>query len=107
MNQREHNIALREAAQIAASDGYFGARPQIDSGDRRRVFEAGFNRAWEEVEKLQEMLRTSFSDNYGRIEIHYRDHHVRRMFHMDESGFIQAMAKRMWEQICNHVDKAG
>jgi hypothetical protein len=43
----EHEIAIREAEQIAASDAYFGARTQIDTDDRRRVFEAGFRAAWQ------------------------------------------------------------
>lgn len=42
----EKNRALMEAHQIAATDEYFAARPQIDCIDRRRVFEAGFQRAW-------------------------------------------------------------
>lgn len=45
MNERE--LAIRESEQIAASDNYFGARPQIDTDDRRRVFEAGFRAAWQ------------------------------------------------------------
>jgi hypothetical protein len=42
----EHEIALREDAQNAASDAYFGARQEIDTNDRRKVFEAGFCAAW-------------------------------------------------------------
>ncbi len=43
----EKNRALMEAHQIAAEDEYFAARPQIDCNDRRKVFEAGFQRAWD------------------------------------------------------------
>ena len=43
---RERDIAIREANEIAASDEYFSARPQLESADRRRVFEAGFRAAW-------------------------------------------------------------
>ena len=43
----EHEIAIREAEQNAASDAYFGARPQIDTNDHRNVFEAGFRAAWQ------------------------------------------------------------
>lgn len=43
----EHEYAMREAMQIAASDEHFAARPQIDTADRRRVFEAGFRTAWQ------------------------------------------------------------
>jgi hypothetical protein len=39
--------ATMEAARNSAEDAYFEARPQIDSSDRRKVFDAGFERAWE------------------------------------------------------------
>ena len=39
--------ALRQGHGIASEDGYFEARPQIDSMDRRKVFGAGFERGWE------------------------------------------------------------
>jgi hypothetical protein len=44
MNETQRG--LMESEQNAASDEYFGSRPQIDTTDRRRVFEAGFDRAW-------------------------------------------------------------
>lgn len=33
-------------ARDKAEDDYFSARPQIDCNDRRKVFEAGFELAW-------------------------------------------------------------
>lgn len=42
----EKSRALMEAHQVAAEEEYFAARPQIDCNDRRKVFEAGFQRAW-------------------------------------------------------------
>lgn len=39
--------ATMEAARNGAEDAYFKARPQIDCNDRRKVFDAGFERAWE------------------------------------------------------------
>lgn len=42
----ETEQAHREGARNAAEDTYFEARPQIDSRDRRRVFDAGFDRGW-------------------------------------------------------------
>lgn len=39
--------AAMEAARNGAEDAYFEARPQIDCNDRRKVFDAGFERAWE------------------------------------------------------------
>ena len=47
MNETQR--ALMEGERNAASDEYFGARPQIDTTDRRRVFEAGFDRAWKSL----------------------------------------------------------
>ncbi len=46
---QEH--AIRQGHEIAASDGYFEARPQIDSNDRRKVFQAGFERGWDAARK--------------------------------------------------------
>jgi hypothetical protein len=43
----ETNIALREANHIHDADEYFKARPQIDSQDRRKVFESGYERGWQ------------------------------------------------------------
>lgn len=43
----ERRHAIRQGHEIAASDGYFEARPQIDSNDRRKVFQAGFERGWD------------------------------------------------------------
>lgn len=43
----EQERAIREAYESAGSESYFGARPQIDTNDRRRVFKAGFERGWD------------------------------------------------------------
>lgn len=45
MNEKE--LAYREGAQNAAEADYFDNRPQLDGKDRRRVFEAGFQRGWD------------------------------------------------------------
>ena len=39
--------ATMEAERNSAEDAYFEARPQIDCNDRRKVFDAGFERAWD------------------------------------------------------------
>ena len=52
-NMDEKNRALMEAHQIASEDAYFAARPQIDCNDRRKVFEAGFRRAWDAATSLR------------------------------------------------------
>ena len=38
--------AMLEAERNAAVDAYIEARPQLDSIHNRRIFEAGFERAW-------------------------------------------------------------
>lgn len=50
--EQEH--AIRQGHEIAASDSYFEARPQIDSNDRRKVFQAGFERGWDAARKQGE-----------------------------------------------------
>ena len=50
----ERRHAIRQGYEIAASDGYFEARPQIDSNDRRKVFQAGFERGWDRHAALVE-----------------------------------------------------
>ena len=56
MNERE--IAIKEGEAIAAEDSYFRARPQLDCNDRRKVFQAGFERAWQAARApLLETLR--------------------------------------------------
>ncbi len=38
--------ATRKAHRERAEDEYFDSRPAIDCNDRRRVFQAGFDRGW-------------------------------------------------------------
>lgn len=45
--EHEKNIAFRNGHEIAQSEAYFLARPQIDFLHNRNIFEAGFNRGWE------------------------------------------------------------
>jgi hypothetical protein len=51
-SEQEH--AIRQGHEIATSDRYFEARPQIDSNDRRNVFQAGFERGWDAARKQGE-----------------------------------------------------
>lgn len=44
----ELDRATMEAQRNAAEDAYFDARPQLDLHDRRKVFDAGYERGWEE-----------------------------------------------------------
>lgn len=67
MNDYEKHTALRSAHEIAKSDAYFGARPQIDSGDRRNVFKAGFERGFDaatELEAAQAQAVPDVTDGY-------------------------------------------
>ena len=49
----------RKAHRDRAEDEYFDSRPAIDCNDRRRVFQAGFDRGWgaarEHVETIDEL----------------------------------------------------
>jgi hypothetical protein len=54
MAWHEQARAIREGNEIAASDEYFAARPQIVSADRRKVFQAGFERGWDAARAAQE-----------------------------------------------------
>lgn len=47
MGMSEREIAEMEAARNSAEDAYFDARPQIDTGHCRHLFNAGFERAWQ------------------------------------------------------------
>lgn len=55
-NEREYenNIANCEANHIHDANEYFDARPQIDSLDRRKVFESGYTRGWQAALSSQE-----------------------------------------------------
>lgn len=46
----EHDRAIMEGHMHTACDEYFNVRPQIDTNFARRVFEAGFARAWHAVQ---------------------------------------------------------
>ena len=54
MAWHEQARAIREGNEIAASDKYFSARPQIVSADRRKVFRAGFERGWDAASAARE-----------------------------------------------------
>ena len=42
----EDECARLEAEEINAEEAYFNARPEINTPDRRRVFDAGFFRGY-------------------------------------------------------------
>jgi len=45
--ESDRDRAVMEANCIAWEDAYFAARPQLDCNDRRKAFQAGFERAWQ------------------------------------------------------------
>lgn len=64
----EHRHAIRQGHEIEASDGYFEARPQIDSNDRRKAFQAGFERGWDRHAALVEAQQPAPSAAAAEIE---------------------------------------
>lgn len=46
-NQREREIALREARCIDAEQAYFDARPAMDTNENHRLFRAGYERGYD------------------------------------------------------------
>ena len=70
----EHDRALMEGARNSACDDYFSARPQIDTIDRRRVYEAGFqagaaSRDAEIAELVEDKGRLDFLDGNSRFKM--------------------------------------
>lgn len=61
MKRAEHNYAVMEAERIATSEAYFKARPHIDNGARRNVFESGFDRGYRAAQKRIEHLEAQLS----------------------------------------------
>ena len=57
MTEAEH--AKTDAELFVAMEAYFKARPAIDSPGARRIFEAGFVRAWK-AENVLILLITDF-----------------------------------------------
>ena len=71
VNQYERHMAIQEAYQIHDSDEYFKARPQLECGDRRKVFYAGHIRGYQaatqacesEINSLKERVEELQADN--------------------------------------------
>ena len=51
-----------EAARNEAEDAYFAARPQIDGNDRRKVFDAGFDRARRYMQEENLVLKAALAE---------------------------------------------
>ena len=62
VNQYERHMAIQEAYQIHDSDEYFKARPQLECGDRRKVFYAGHIRGYQAATKASEQRITELQE---------------------------------------------
>lgn len=49
--------AIMESERNAATDAFFKARPTIDIPENWRIFEAGFERAWNAAKKQEPNAR--------------------------------------------------
>lgn len=76
VNQYEHHMVIQEAYQIHDSDEYFKARPQLECGDRRKVFYAGHIRGYQaatkardsEINSLKQRVEELQADNLRLME---------------------------------------
>jgi hypothetical protein len=55
----ELDRARLETSRNESEDAYFKARPQIDSSDRRKVFDAGYVRGWEDRKEYEQEKNVS------------------------------------------------
>ena len=62
----ERDFAIREAEEIGSSDDFFKARADLESDANRRVFRAGFDRAWQKRQSAIDQLTAEIAE-YRRI----------------------------------------
>lgn len=78
----ETRVAVMEASRNHAADQYFTARPQIDSLDRRRVYESAYARAWDDAQQHYAAAPAPSGEAVYRLEI------ARTMAHLhDANGY--------------------
>lgn len=63
-------MAIQEAYQIHDSDEYFKARPQLECGDRRKVFYAGHIRGYQAATKASESEINSLNERVAELQSH-------------------------------------
>lgn len=68
VNQYERHMAIQEAYQIHDSDEYFKARPQLECGDRRKVFYAGHIRGYQAATQASEIEINSLKERVEELE---------------------------------------
>lgn len=68
VNQYERHMAIQEAYQIHDSDEYFKARPQLECGDRRKVFYAGHIRGYQAATQASEIEINSLKERVEELQ---------------------------------------
>lgn len=68
VNQYERHMAIQEAYQIHDSDEYFKARPQLECGDRRKVFYAGHIRGYQAATQASESEINSLKQRVEELQ---------------------------------------
>lgn len=67
-NHYELDRAHMESIRNEFEDAYFKARPQIDTMDRRRVFQASFERAWQAACKYKDETPSKIDALRGQLQ---------------------------------------
>ena len=64
-----------------------------------------------ELERLKELLRTNFMDDHLRIDLHFKDYHIRKLVRVDAridfTHIIGAMTREMWEDLNGALVRSG
>lgn len=68
VNQYERHMAIQEAYQIHDSDEYFKARPQLECGDRRKVFYAGHIRGYQAATQASEIEINALKERVAELQ---------------------------------------
>lgn len=74
------------------------------NADRIKFLEA-------EVTRLNTLLRTNFMDDHLRIELHFKEHHIRKLVkpdqHIDFTHVIGVIVRDMWEDLKHVLVRSG
>ncbi len=88
--------AMQEGERIAAAHDYFEARRKIDSAEARRIFEAGFDRAYALLSKP----RAPVADERAAFEIHQRGTGLNKLYlerHAVSGQYMWTATKEAWD----------
>lgn len=107
-SSREQEIALCEAHQITASDEFFAARQALDFKEMRRIYEAGYKRAWSDRPTLSGQtaesgeagdVRVLWSDDQGAthsVSVPYAAELLKQMFDEWPDGMNEIESAMKW-----------